>query len=88
MKAREFAAALIILCLFACRVHALSIQEQITQSTKLDFTNGIMGNVDDKFSPCRLNTEFEFYANGQNLYMVCAVEIDSTFNLVESQTLV
>lgn len=81
MKAREFATALIILCLFACRVHALSIQEQITQSTKLDFTNGIMGNVDDKFSPCRLNTEFEFYANGQNLYMVCAVEIDSTFNL-------
>ena len=81
MKVRELAAAIIIACLFACRAYALNIQEQITQSTKLDFNNGLMGNVDENFSPCRLNTEFEFYADGQNLFMICAVEIDPTFNL-------
>lgn len=81
MKVRELTIAIILICFFSCRAYALSIQEQISQSTKLDFQNGIMGNVDDNFSPCRLNTEFEFYADGRNLYMICAVEIDSTFNL-------
>ncbi len=80
MKTRVLALALIIVCVIACRAHALSIQEQITQSTKLEFTNGIMGNVDENFSPCRLDTKFEFYADGQNLYMICSVEIDSTFS--------
>ncbi|HQG94224.1 MAG TPA: hypothetical protein PK506_03685, partial [Candidatus Syntrophosphaera sp.] len=67
MKVRELTIAIILICFFSCRAYALSIQEQISQSTKLDFQNGIMGNVDDNFSPCRLNTEFEFYADGRNL---------------------
>ncbi len=81
MKIRELTITLITFFILACRAYALNIQEQITRSTKLEFKNGIMGNVDENFSPCRLNTVFEFYADGQNLFMICAVEIDSTFNL-------
>jgi len=40
-----------------------------------------MGNVDEDFSPCRLNMDFGFYADGQNLYMICSVAIDSTFSM-------
>ncbi|MDD2332438.1 MAG: hypothetical protein PHI68_07285 [Candidatus Cloacimonetes bacterium] len=73
--------ALLMSGLLSISAYAVGISEQMEKATRLSFQNGILGNVDDNFAPCRLGNELVFYADGQNLYMQCVSEIDSTFSM-------
>lgn len=61
--------------------YSQNIESRMYSAKRVDFDNGSFGNIDANFSPCRLSTNLEFYADEKNFYVKIVADIDSTFNV-------